>query len=503
MTPDQPQGKKRSKRMYVLWAIALTLLVTTALFCWLVAAPVWRTRAVVARCRAELDDRCPNRDDIRKYVPQLGGPDAAAEGLWMYIVAPAWAAPHESLAIGLLPGCGEGGYERLKQLLADKDPNVRISAVTALGCVDGRAEEVLSLLGKALREEPENVRYAAILSLHQLSLPVKSIESDLAATARDEDADTLTRIGAMGLISDIEGPSTGVVPALLAATRAQDPRVQGAAVRTLGRLYVKAPRLRGHILPALESRLTPKDISRWKEDALKTDRVKRHAVEEERAPTPKRISLAGLKVGTDWYREVTAPGPHAMGPTTYSTAEARYRVVSVRAPEGGEAGRVVLEVEAWWPQSDAQSTSPYRVVVGTDGSFVGLLVKRGSEWKPFQEQVRRLSDRRNCMLIRNDTLRFYHFFLPMPIGWKKHRLERTTYWGRPAVIDVEPVRGNSRLRVTCTLANNGTGDAEGDIPYDKIVFMFGKREPWPLSVTSTRFRALTLRRLGDTEDSGE
>ena len=35
---------KRSRKVYVLWTIALTLLISTALFCWLVVVPVWQGR---------------------------------------------------------------------------------------------------------------------------------------------------------------------------------------------------------------------------------------------------------------------------------------------------------------------------------------------------------------------------------------------------------------------------------------------------------------------------
>ena len=37
----------RSRRIYVMWGVALTLLVTLGLACWFVAYPIWLVRSVV------------------------------------------------------------------------------------------------------------------------------------------------------------------------------------------------------------------------------------------------------------------------------------------------------------------------------------------------------------------------------------------------------------------------------------------------------------------------
>jgi len=45
LTHEEPQPSKRSKRLYILWATVLALLITAALFSWLVVVPVLRARS--------------------------------------------------------------------------------------------------------------------------------------------------------------------------------------------------------------------------------------------------------------------------------------------------------------------------------------------------------------------------------------------------------------------------------------------------------------------------
>ena len=63
VTPPAPSN--RSRRIYVLWSVALTLLISTALFCWLVVVPYLETRTVILRiCNTEgsIDSLGPQAD---------------------------------------------------------------------------------------------------------------------------------------------------------------------------------------------------------------------------------------------------------------------------------------------------------------------------------------------------------------------------------------------------------------------------------------------------------
>ncbi len=52
MSEEQAVEKKRSKRIYIMWAAALGMLLAAGLFCWLVVVPVWRTHSVLAETEA-------------------------------------------------------------------------------------------------------------------------------------------------------------------------------------------------------------------------------------------------------------------------------------------------------------------------------------------------------------------------------------------------------------------------------------------------------------------
>jgi hypothetical protein len=108
MTTDQPQPKKRSKRLYLLWGIALTLLLTLGAFCWLVVVPVWRTRQVVSAYVG-------NEIDGKAAVEQLGGGSRASRAVQLYRRMPKWLAPERDngLVIRLLGHCDKAGVRPL------------------------------------------------------------------------------------------------------------------------------------------------------------------------------------------------------------------------------------------------------------------------------------------------------------------------------------------------------------------------------------------------------
>ncbi len=127
MTAPAPSPERRSKRIYIYWGVALTLLVTVALVCWLVVVPVLDVRATVGRCRG----RDP---DFGKEIAHLGGPQNAAHRLTLYLKLPAWLVSDRPQAARLLGKCGDWGLSALYRLQKDKDehPDVRNEAVEAL-----------------------------------------------------------------------------------------------------------------------------------------------------------------------------------------------------------------------------------------------------------------------------------------------------------------------------------------------------------------------------------
>jgi hypothetical protein len=66
--PAKPEG--RSRKIYVLWTIALTLLLSLGAFCWLVVVPVWQVRDVLAGYSSDVLSE-------QEAIQRLGGPKQA------------------------------------------------------------------------------------------------------------------------------------------------------------------------------------------------------------------------------------------------------------------------------------------------------------------------------------------------------------------------------------------------------------------------------------------
>jgi WD40 repeat protein len=88
-SPESPQAAgavdKRSRKVYVLWGVALALLVTLTLFSWLVVVPTWQTHRVVA-ASAPSSGCTDGRTEIRS----LGGQNSARTRLLGYLRMPQW-----------------------------------------------------------------------------------------------------------------------------------------------------------------------------------------------------------------------------------------------------------------------------------------------------------------------------------------------------------------------------------------------------------------------------
>ncbi len=152
MTAPAPSGPvKRSKRMYVYWGIALTLLIAVGLVCWLVVVPVWRVRDVVDRCELQsgpVGDYLV-LDDARTSIRDLGGSSQAAHRLETYVALPDWLAPHKAKAVRMLSLCGKHGLRGLRNSLALKDEEARLWAAVELLRHGEDSPEVLALVKRA------------------------------------------------------------------------------------------------------------------------------------------------------------------------------------------------------------------------------------------------------------------------------------------------------------------------------------------------------------------
>jgi hypothetical protein len=149
--------------MYVLWGAALALLITTALVCWLLVAPVMRVRAVIdeyekqrSGLSAEVgtyyaidfqvdDDSLPiptmvSIEGAKAVVAKSGGPDRLRRELGVYLRMPRWCAFRRARACELLGFCGEEAGPFLRELREDDDAEVRCAAAWALKAIGGRAD---------------------------------------------------------------------------------------------------------------------------------------------------------------------------------------------------------------------------------------------------------------------------------------------------------------------------------------------------------------------------
>jgi len=116
--------RPRFRRIYVLWAIALTLLLALGLFSWLVVVPVWQARSVLRNripalsTFGEREGHVPIPTGVAQaVVSDLGGQDAASRKLTVSVRYWPMDDWHTHLAVRVLGHCGERGREELKLIV--------------------------------------------------------------------------------------------------------------------------------------------------------------------------------------------------------------------------------------------------------------------------------------------------------------------------------------------------------------------------------------------------
>ncbi len=187
----QANADRRDRRIYVWWAVALTLLALLGVFCWAVVAPAWEVRQI-------LGDGAPHfvvihLDDpavTRRYdaaVRRLGGPRRAARALSLYSRLPAWIGEDRDWAVYLLGWCDSSAVPALARALRDRDEHVRWMAALALCQLGPEAREALPALTGALKDEDELVRAASAVALGQLEENAGQAVPALTEALRDPD----------------------------------------------------------------------------------------------------------------------------------------------------------------------------------------------------------------------------------------------------------------------------------------------------------------------------
>ena len=164
-----PQGgpavdtKPRSKRIYIYWGIALTLLTTVGLFSWLVVVPVWEVHEAV-------DDYICGHLSPEEVVSRLGGKEKAGAKLATYLRMPAWVSPHKNNKnIPSLPGhCGEAGRPALVLLLDSEDEEVLRHTFEWISGLERVPREARDRLQRFAQHDDEGFRQAATEALQKI-----------------------------------------------------------------------------------------------------------------------------------------------------------------------------------------------------------------------------------------------------------------------------------------------------------------------------------------------
>ena len=133
MTEGQVVDNPRSKRMYILWGIALGLLLVLGLVCWLVVVPFLQTRALIQNHGHDITRGLYNKDGP-EVIRRLGGRHQALRRLLSYLDWPDQVAPEKQVAVHLLRLCGEEGCSALEAIVLDEKRNddLRVEAWRAL-----------------------------------------------------------------------------------------------------------------------------------------------------------------------------------------------------------------------------------------------------------------------------------------------------------------------------------------------------------------------------------
>jgi hypothetical protein len=173
--PAQP-ADRRDRRVYVWWAVALTLLGLLGAFCWAVMVPYCQVRNEVRAAVRELKSKLNTYDGPSRHfaarrnaVTGLGGPEAASRKIRAYLRLPRRLAPDRYEAVMILPLCGEAGVPVLADIVtSSEEAPLRELAALCLGCKGETAAPAASALQAASRDRDPSVANAAAQALKEI-----------------------------------------------------------------------------------------------------------------------------------------------------------------------------------------------------------------------------------------------------------------------------------------------------------------------------------------------
>jgi HEAT repeats len=171
VTPDQPQAKKpRSRKIYILWAIALTLLLALGLFCWLVVVPVWQVRSTHNELRqVSFQERIPS--EFRMVVSRLGGGQVATVKLDQYIRSSSSMATRKLEAVVALGYCGRPAVDVLLKIDDSKIHHRIDFRIMSLGLIGPEAEDAVPFLIRTLKGNDRFASSASATALGRIGTP--------------------------------------------------------------------------------------------------------------------------------------------------------------------------------------------------------------------------------------------------------------------------------------------------------------------------------------------
>jgi hypothetical protein len=146
------------RRIYVLWAVGLGLLIALGLACWLFVAPVLRVRAI-----AEETGRTSSVP--QDAIERLGGRQRAAAAIGLYFRAPRRLAPDRIEACCVLSHCGPHIMPVLRLALADENAACRSIALQLAAHMGRHGTGAVPQTIELLRDKDRQVRFQAITTL--------------------------------------------------------------------------------------------------------------------------------------------------------------------------------------------------------------------------------------------------------------------------------------------------------------------------------------------------
>ncbi len=164
----------RSKRIYILWGISLTLLLTGGLLCWKVVAPYLAVRGALSEVRGCMrvwkGNQLADAGAVKRALERLGGPERAVHRLAFYLRLPHWATTDRADAVSLLGHCGQPAVPVLTRILDEEEPGLRAVAAGALYTIGPQSRPALRALIGSLDRADIDLRNIKGLGLEKLGL---------------------------------------------------------------------------------------------------------------------------------------------------------------------------------------------------------------------------------------------------------------------------------------------------------------------------------------------